>query len=72
MNNPQILKISAGKGKTPPVYGTDYIITGYSRNREKGKASVTFKGISDAWGGSRTVTFRITSKKMKWFWDLLG
>ena len=72
MNNPQILKVSAGKGKTPPVYGTDYIITGYSHNREKGKASVTFKGISDAWGGSRTVTFRITSKKMKWFWDLLG
>ena len=54
------------------MYGTDYIITGYSHNREKGKASVTFKGISDAWGGSRTVTFRITSKKMKWFWDLLG
>lgn len=65
------IKVSGKKGESLPVYGTDYIITGYTKNINKGKATVTFKGISETWGGSKTVTFQITSKKMKWFWDLL-
>ena len=65
------IKVTGKRGEELPVYGTDYIITGYTKNINKGKATVTFKGISDTWGGSKTVTFNITQKKLKWFLDLL-
>ncbi len=65
------IKVTGKMGEVLPVYGTDYIITGYTKNVDKGKATVTFKGISETWGGSKTVTFQITQKKLKWFWDML-
>ena len=69
--NLDVIKVSGKKGESIPIYGTDYIIMNYENNKEKGIAKVTLKGISNIWGGTKTVTFRITSKKMKWFWDLI-
>lgn len=59
------IKVTGPKGVTAPVYGTDFMISEYKNNTNKGTAQVTFKGISNEWGGSKTVTFKIAVKKMK-------
>ena len=59
-------------GKLPiPVYGEDYIITGYRNNVKTGSATLILKGIGDKWGGTKEVTFRIVPKELKWFFDLI-
>ena len=59
-------------GKLPlPVYGEDYIITGYRNNVKTGSATLILKGIGDNWGGTKEVTFRIVPKELKWFFDLI-
>ena len=61
-----------GSGKLPiPVYGEDYIITGYRNNVKTGNATLILKGIGDNWGGTKEVTFRIVPKELKWFFDLI-
>lgn len=59
------IKVSGPKGVEAPVYGEDFIISGYKNNINKGTAQVTFKGISDEWGGSKTVKFKIKAKNLK-------
>ena len=43
---------------------TDYEIVSYSNNVKKGTAKVTIRGIGN-YGGEKTVTFKINSKKIK-------
>lgn len=54
-------------------YGKDYEIVPESlrNNVKKGTASVTIKGKGN-YGGSKTVKFKIVSKKLSWFWRLFG
>lgn len=47
-------------------YGTDYIISGYSNNVNKGTATVTIKGIGN-YGGTKTATFKIGSRNFLWW-----
>ena len=42
----------------------------YRNNINKGTASVTIKGIGN-YGGTKKVTFKITSRTMAWWWNLL-
>lgn len=58
------IKVTAPKGSEAPQYGTDFVISDYKNNINKGTAQVTFKGISKTWGGTKTVTFKINVKKM--------
>ncbi len=44
----------------------DYTIIGYSNNNKKGTAKVTIQGIGN-YGGTKTVSFKILSYKMKWW-----
>ena len=54
-------------------YGKDYEIVPESlrNNVKKGTASVTIRGKGN-YGGSKTVKFKIASKKLSWFWRLIG
>lgn len=58
-------------GDTALTYGKDYeIVEGsYKNNVKKGTARVMIKGIGD-YAGTKTVKFKITSKKLVWFWKL--
>lgn len=60
------------KDGTKLTYGKDFeIVEGsYVNNIKKGTASVTIKGIGN-YGGTRKVTFKITSRTMAWWWNLL-
>ncbi len=50
-----------GDAQQPLQYGTDYTIT-YVKNRNKGTATMTFKGIDEAgYSGSFKKTFKITA-----------
>lgn len=44
----------------------DYTIIGYSNNHKKGTAKVTIQGIGN-YGGTKTISFKILSYKMKWW-----
>ena len=59
-------------GKTSLVYGEDYVIVedSYKNNVDKGTASVTLEGKGN-YGGTKTVTFKITSRTFAWWWNLL-
>lgn len=59
-------------GKTSLVYGEDYVIVedSYKNNVDKGTASVTLEGLGN-YGGTKTVTFKITSRTVAWWWNLL-
>lgn len=58
-------------GDTALKLGKHYEITGdYTDNINKGTAKVTIKGIGN-YGGTKTVTFKITSRPMAWWWNLL-
>lgn len=60
-------------GKDTLTFGTDYeIVEGsYNNNVKKGTASVTIVG-QGSYGGRKTVKFKITSRKLMWFWRLFG
>lgn len=53
--------------------GEDYeIVPGsYKDNVNKGNATVTIRGIGN-YGGTRQVTYRISSYMMRWWWNLFG
>lgn len=51
----------------PLVKGTDYDVE-YQKNVDKGTAKVIITGIGNEYGGSKTVTFKITQHKLKWEW----
>ena len=59
-------------GKENLTLGKDFEIVkdSYSNNINKGTASVTIKGIGN-YGGTKKVTFKITSRTMAWWWNLL-
>lgn len=52
--------------------GKDYeIVAGsYINNVKKGTASVTIKGIGN-YGGTKKVTYKITSRTVAWWWNLV-
>ncbi len=56
-------------GSNTLVYGRDFTIDpdSYRNNVKKGTASVTIKGMGD-YGGTKTVKFKITAKKITWYW----
>lgn len=45
--------------------GTDYELI-FSNNINKGTAKVTIKGIGNGYGGTKTVSFKITAAQMNW------
>lgn len=57
-------------GNTSLEMGKDYEITGYTNNINKGNAKVTIKGIGN-YGQTKTVTFKITSRPVAWWWNLI-
>lgn len=58
-------------GDTTLKLGKHYEITGdYSDNINKGNAKVTIKGIGN-YGGTKTVTFKIASRPMTWWWNFI-
>lgn len=63
--------ISVQIGKDTLSFGTDYeIVDGsYVDNVKKGRAKVTIAG-KGKYGGMKTVRFKITAKKLAWFWRL--
>ena len=56
----QITKIRVGR---ETLEEGDYEIIGYTNNIKKGTAKMTIKGVGE-YGGTRTVTFRITAQKI--------
>ena len=58
-------------GKETLIFGTDYEIVenSYVNNVKKGTASVTIVGKGN-YGGTKTVKFKITARKLSWFWRL--
>ena len=60
-------------GKETLAFGTDYEImeNSYANNIKKGTASVTIVGKGN-YGGTKTVKFKITARKLSWFWRLFG
>lgn len=60
-------------GTTDLVYGQDYEVVedSYVNNVKKGTASVTIKGLGN-YGGTKKVTFKITSRTVAWWWNLLN
>lgn len=61
--------ITVKVGSTELVYGKDYVLTGYTNNVNKGKASVTVKGIGN-YGGSKKANFTIKEKAFNWLFAL--
>ena len=59
-------------GDTTLKEGKHYEIleNSYVNNINKGTASVTIKGIGN-YGGTKTVTFKITGRTMAWWWNLI-
>ena len=59
-------------GDTKLKEGKHYVILqdSYVNNINKGTASVTIKGIGN-YGGTKTVTFKITGRTMAWWWNLI-
>lgn len=59
-------------GDTTLEKGTHFEILddSYANNVNKGTASVTIKGIGN-YGGTKRVTFKITSRTMAWWWNVL-
>lgn len=59
------IQITVPKNQPVPVYGEDFIISGYSKNVNKGTASMTIKGISSVYGGTKVIKFSIKEKVVK-------
>ncbi len=51
-------------GQTKTLRQSDYEIIGYSKNIKKGTAKMTIRGLGE-YGGTKTVNFKITAKKLK-------
>lgn len=51
-------------GQTRTLGQNDYEIVGYSKNIKKGTAKMTIRGLGE-YGGTKTVSFKITAKKLK-------
>lgn len=51
--------------------GEDYRVVGYSNNIKKGTAKVTIAGCGNGYGGSKTFTFKIVAKDMKFNFDAM-
>ena len=47
----------------------DYIITGYEKNTNKGKARITIQGVNN-YAGTKSGRFTIGAKGIRWFWRL--
>ncbi|MCM1211473.1 MAG: alpha-amylase family glycosyl hydrolase [Blautia sp.] len=60
-------------GNNKLVLGRDFEIVekSYTNNINKGNATVTIKGIGN-YSGEKKVTFKITSRFMKWWWNLFA
>lgn len=52
-------------GQSRTLKNNEYEIVGYTNNVKKGTAKITIHGLGE-YGGTKTGTFRITAKKMKW------
>lgn len=61
----QITKITVGRDT---LQEDDYEIIDYTNNIKKGTAKMIIKGVGD-YGGTKTVTFKITARKIAW-WGL--
>ena len=57
--------------KLAAKYGTDYSIdeTTYAKNQNKGKASVTVRGLGN-YGGEKKITYTIGAKLLVWWKNL--
>lgn len=51
-------------GQVKTLRQSDYEIIGYSKNIKKGTAKMTIRGLGE-YGGTKTVNFKITAKKLK-------
>lgn len=59
----------------PLIYGQDYQIdmASYQKNTQKGTASFVIRGVSDSsYGGEKKATFRIVSKTLVWWRNLIS
>lgn len=65
------LVITISGSQEPLQYGTDYIIdeTTYAKNQNKGKASVTVRGLGN-YGGEKKITYTIGAKLLVWWKNL--
>ena len=52
-------------GQTRTLQNSEYEIVEYTNNVQKGTAKVTIHGLGE-YGGTKTGTFKITARKMKW------
>ncbi|MBR5421790.1 MAG: InlB B-repeat-containing protein [Lachnospiraceae bacterium] len=67
LTSTELSKLLYSGSKKDPVYleyGKDFVVESYSKNIKTGTAKVTLKGIG-AWGGRKTISFKITPKKAK-------
>lgn len=69
---PDDLKITVSGNPDELVYGVDYVIDEdtYTNHTNKGKASVTIRGIGN-YGGEKKITYTIGSKTLVWWRNLL-
>lgn len=65
------LKITISGSTEPLQYGVDYTIdeSTYAKNVNKGKATVTVRGLGN-YGGEKKITYTITTKKLSWWKNL--
>ena len=52
-------------GQIRTLKNSEYEIVGYTNNVKKGTAKITIHGLGE-YGGTKTGTFKITARKMKW------
>ncbi len=65
------LVLTVNGSQEPLKYGTDYSIdeTTYAKNQNKGKASVTVRGLGN-YGGEKKITYTIGAKLLVWWKNL--
>ncbi len=65
------LKITVSGNTEPLQYGIDYTIdeNTYTKNVNKGKATVTLRGLGN-YGGEKKITYTIATKKLAWWKNL--
>lgn len=64
LNEADFTKAVAADKKTALRLGDDFVIAGYTANTKKGTAKVILKGCG-AYGGTKTVSFKITARSIK-------
>ena len=60
------ITVTVGKTKLSPE---DYKIVSCSNNTQKGTATMVLEGVEN-YGGTKTVQFKIQSRKFLWWWNL--